>query len=75
MGEAGSGRPKQLYIDEHWDRFIDLTVRRGVYGVLAGGAAAVLLARGPSARAAAVAFGAGVGVGSAYTESQTALRK
>ncbi len=27
------------------DRFIDLTVRRGVYGVLAGGAAAVLLAR------------------------------
>lgn len=27
------------------DHFIDLTVRRGVYGVLAGGATAVLLAR------------------------------
>lgn len=92
------------------DRFIDLTIRRGVYGVLAGGAAAVLLASasqrlsharnvehgidvvnccdiwrsaildlfcrlsgGPSTRAAAVAFGAGIGVGSAYTDSQRAV--
>ena len=38
-------RPKELYLDEQWDRFIDLTIRRTVYGTLAGGAAALLLAR------------------------------
>lgn len=42
---ADAPRPKELYIDEQWDRFIDLTVRRTVYGTLAGGVAALLLAR------------------------------
>ncbi len=38
-------RPKELYIDEKWDKCIDLMVRRTVYGTLAGGAAALLLLR------------------------------
>ena len=38
-------RPKELYIDEKWDKCIDLMVRRTVYGTLAGGAAALILLR------------------------------
>lgn len=38
-------RPKELYIDEKWDKCIDLMVKRTVYGTLAGGAAALLLLR------------------------------
>lgn len=41
-------RSPELYIDQQWDRAIDLTVRRVVYGALAGGVVAVLLAREPS---------------------------
>ncbi|KAF8054976.1 hypothetical protein HT031_006866 [Scenedesmus sp. PABB004] len=37
-----------------------------VYGVLAGSAVALLLFRGPSTRAASVAFGTGFGAGSAW---------
>eukprot|EP00877_Chromochloris_zofingiensis_P000834 jgi/Chrzof1/10751/Cz05g10310.t1 len=35
--------PKELYIDAKWDNLIDLTLRRGVYGTLAGGLAGLLL--------------------------------
>ena len=45
MVEARGKAPAELQIDERWDRAIDLTVRRVVYGALAGGVAAVLLAR------------------------------
>ena len=48
MAEPQTNLPKELHIDAKWDRFIDLTVRRTVYGTLAGGVAAVLLARAPS---------------------------
>lgn len=44
MAEAQGKAPAQVHYDEHWDRAIDLTVRRAVYGTLAGGIAAVLLA-------------------------------
>lgn len=47
MEEPQSVRPKELYIDEAWDRFIDLSVRRTVYGALAGGVAALLFTRKP----------------------------
>lgn len=63
--------PKELYIDEKWDRFIDLTVRRFTYGTLAGGLAGLLLLRGSSARVASLAFGSGFGVGSAWQQSST----
>lgn len=58
--------PRELYIDAKWDKFIDLSLRRVVYGSLVGGAVAVLLLRGPQTRTAAIAFGAGFGAGSAY---------
>lgn len=46
MADSSQGRRSpELYIDQQWDRAIDLTVRRVVYGALAGGVAAVLLAR------------------------------
>lgn len=75
MVEVETKNSPQIYINQQWDQAIDLTVRRVVYGALAGGAAAVLLARSPSARAAAVAFGVGTGVGTAYSDSQTMFKK
>jgi hypothetical protein len=50
------GRPAELYIDEKWDRFLDLTLRRTVYGALLGGAAALALLRAspPHPRASAL---------------------
>ena len=39
----GGDRPKELYIDEKWDRAIDVSLRRVVYGTLAGGTLALLL--------------------------------
>lgn len=47
MDTQQAAPPKELYIDEQWDRFIDLAVRRTVYGTLAGGAAALLLTSAP----------------------------
>lgn len=61
-------RPAQLQLDQQWDACIDLTMRRFVYGSLAGAASALLLFRSPTARWAAFAFGAGVGLGSAYAD-------
>lgn len=49
-----------------WDRFLDLTLRRGVYGTLAGALVAGFMLRSPYTRTAAVAFGAGAGLGSAW---------
>lgn len=61
-------RPKELYIDEKWDKCIDLMVKRTVYGTLAGGAAALLLLRGAGPRASLTALGAGFGLGSAWED-------
>ncbi|GAV66051.1 DUF543 domain-containing protein [Cephalotus follicularis] len=51
-----------------WDACLDLTVRRFVYSSLAGAFTGLLFFRSPVTRWASVAFGAGVGIGSAYIE-------
>ncbi|XP_031390600.1 uncharacterized protein LOC116203076 isoform X1 [Punica granatum] len=60
--------PPKYDLDAKWDECVDLTVRRFVYTSLAGAFGGLLLFRSPVSRWAAVAFGAGVGIGSAYTE-------
>ena len=42
---AASARPGELDLDAKWDRCIDVTLRRGVYGALAGAASAAILFR------------------------------
>jgi|Transcript_25157 inner membrane organizing system protein 1 len=68
-------RPPQLQIDAKLDRCIDIALRRLMYGAGAGAVSAVLLFKRPSMRAASVAFGAGLGLGTAYTECQPELEK
>lgn len=63
------------YIDEKWDAALDVTLRRVVYGSMAGGLAALVLFRSGSARAAVTAFGAGFGAGSSYNENQAMFEK
>lgn len=58
-----------MQIEEQYDLCIDLTLRRFVYGSLAGLASALVMFRSPTTRWSAVAFGAGVGLGSAYADS------
>ncbi|KAG0592975.1 hypothetical protein M758_1G286200 [Ceratodon purpureus] len=58
----------QSQIDEQYDLCIDLTLRRFVYGSLTGLATAILMFRGRTTRSSAIAFGAGVGLGSAYAD-------
>jgi len=55
------------------ERAVDVGLRRACYGALAGGASAVVFLRGPRARVAALAFGVGAGVGSAYEDAQRAF--
>ena len=59
--------PAEIQFDEKWDRLIDTSLRRVVYGTLAGSLVALSLLRGPMTRTAAIAFGAGCGAGSAWT--------
>lgn len=58
--------PSELQLDEKWDKFIDLSLRRVVYGTLAGSLAALTILRGPTTRIISIAFGAGFGAGSAW---------
>ncbi|KAM1743634.1 hypothetical protein ACFX12_013510 [Malus domestica] len=51
-----------------WDACLDLTVRRFVYSSLGGAFAGLLLFRSPVSRWASIAFGARLGIGSAYTK-------
>lgn len=67
-------RPPAQEYEQQWDATIDLTLRRFVYGSLSGAASALLFFRGPTTRWAAVAFGAGAGIGSAFTESSQMFR-
>ncbi|KAH7834268.1 hypothetical protein Vadar_014423 [Vaccinium darrowii] len=55
-------------LNAKWEACLDLGVRRFVYSSLAGAFTGLLLFRSPVTRWASVAFGAGVGIGSAYTE-------
>ncbi|KAF8404281.1 hypothetical protein HHK36_009163 [Tetracentron sinense] len=60
--------PPQFDLSAKWDACLDLTVRRFVYSSLAGAFGGLLLFRSPVTRWASVAFGAGIGIGSAYIE-------
>jgi hypothetical protein len=48
-----TSKPAELEFDEKWDRLIDTSLRRVVYGTLAGGIVALSLLRGPMTRTAA----------------------
>ncbi|KAJ0972125.1 hypothetical protein J5N97_020084 [Dioscorea zingiberensis] len=63
--------PTKYDLDAKWDACLDLTIRRSFHSTLAGVFAALLLFRSPTSRWASVAFGAGVGIGRAYTECST----
>ncbi|KAK9270259.1 hypothetical protein L1049_025836 [Liquidambar formosana] len=60
--------PPQYDLNAKWDACLDLCVRRFVYSSMAGAFGGLLLFRSPVTRWASVAFGAGLGIGSAYTE-------
>ncbi|XP_050375899.1 uncharacterized protein LOC126793421 [Argentina anserina] len=60
--------PPQHDLNAKYDACVDLTVRRFVYSTLGGALAGLLLFRSPVTRWASVAFGAGLGIGSAYTD-------
>eukprot|EP00250_Pteridium_aquilinum_P022593 c25432_g1_i1 orf=169-483(+) len=60
--------PPKLDMDAKWDACYDLILRRFFYSSLAGAASGLLFFRSPVTRWGAVAFGAGVGLGSAYTD-------
>mmetsp|Transcript_12901 Transcript_12901/g.17641 ORF Transcript_12901/g.17641 Transcript_12901/m.17641 type:complete len:81 (-) Transcript_12901:363-605(-) len=66
-------KPIDPHMDARVERCVDLTIRRAIYGLASGSLAAVLLFRRPSVRTACVGFGAGMGVGSAFTECQRDL--
>ncbi|KAL1564826.1 Mitochondrial inner membrane organizing system component [Salvia divinorum] len=55
-------------IPAKWDGCLDLGLRRFVYSSLAGAVSGFLIFRSPATRWASIAFGAGVGIGSAYSE-------
>ncbi|MCL7028196.1 hypothetical protein MKW94_003951 [Papaver nudicaule] len=60
-------------LNAKWDACVDLSLRRVFYTSAAGALSSLVLFRGPASRWAALAFGAGVGIGSAYTESSRIL--
>ncbi|KAL3845668.1 hypothetical protein ACJIZ3_003071 [Penstemon smallii] len=66
--KAGAGISAKYDLDAKWDACLDLGVRRFVYSSFAGAFAGLLLFRSPVTRWASVAFGAGVGIGSAYSD-------
>lgn len=59
---------KDYDLDAKWDACLDLSLRRFVYSSLAGAFSGLLLFRSPVTRWSSVAFGAGVGLGSAYSD-------
>jgi len=75
MNDPNTTAGSHSYIDEKWDAALDVTLRRVVYGSMAGGLAALVLFRSGSARAAVTAFGAGFGAGSSYNENQAMFEK
>ncbi|KAH0864343.1 hypothetical protein HID58_081554 [Brassica napus] len=55
-------------VNSKWDACLDLTARRVVYSSLGGA-----FAGSPVTRWASIAFGAGLGIGSAYTDCSRAF--
>lgn len=74
MASPPPNTPPEIHFDEKWDRLIDTTLRRVVYGAAAGTLGALALCRGPVSRTFAVAFGAGWGAGSAWTTCSKDVR-
>ncbi|KAK6246547.1 MICOS complex subunit Mic10 - like 1 [Theobroma cacao] len=68
MAEDKDLMPAKYDVNAKWDACLDLTVRRFVYSSLAGAFGGLLFFRSPVTRWASVAFGAGIGIGSAYTD-------
>uniref|UniRef100_A0A2N9IT70 MICOS complex subunit MIC10 n=1 Tax=Fagus sylvatica TaxID=28930 RepID=A0A2N9IT70_FAGSY len=68
MAEKKEIVPPKFDVNAKWDTCLDLTVRRFVYSSLGGAFSGLLFFRSPVTRWASVAFGAGVGIGSAYTD-------
>ncbi|KAG4111784.1 hypothetical protein ERO13_D13G123000v2 [Gossypium hirsutum] len=68
MGDDKELTPSKYDMNAKWDACIDLTLRRFVYSSLAGAFGGLLFFRSPVTRWASVAFGAGIGIGSAYTD-------
>ncbi|KAG6390250.1 hypothetical protein SASPL_147982 [Salvia splendens] len=75
MVENKAEIPEKYDLNAKWDACVDLSVRRFVYSSFAGGFAGLLLfpmsnvaSGSPVTRWASVAFGAGLGFGSAYSE-------
>ncbi|KAL9229054.1 hypothetical protein vseg_004570 [Gypsophila vaccaria] len=66
---------KDHNLDAKWDACIDLSLRRVVYSTVAGAFSGVLFFRSPVTRWASIAFGAGLGVGSAYSDCSRLLNK
>ncbi|EPS58865.1 hypothetical protein M569_15947, partial [Genlisea aurea] len=60
--------PHKYDLNAKWDACLDLGIRRFVYSSFAGAFTGLLLFRSPATRLASVAFGAGIGIGSAYSE-------
>ncbi|XP_058080867.1 MICOS complex subunit MIC10-like [Magnolia sinica] len=68
MAEKKQIPPPPYDLNAKWDACIDLSLRRFVYSSFSGAVAGLLFFRSPATRWASVAFGAGVGIGTAYTE-------
>ncbi|XP_051123552.1 uncharacterized protein LOC127246310 [Andrographis paniculata] len=69
MAEENSAKiPANYDLNAKWDACLDLGVRRFVYSSFAGALTGLLLFRTPVTRWASVAFGAGLGIGSAYSD-------
>ncbi|XP_038890569.1 uncharacterized protein LOC120080085 isoform X2 [Benincasa hispida] len=68
MAENKGVLPPPHDLNAKWDACLDLTLRRFVYSSLAGAFGGLLFFRSPVTRWASIAFGAGLGIGSAYTD-------
>ncbi|KAG2321746.1 hypothetical protein Bca52824_014959 [Brassica carinata] len=73
MGEKKEIVPPEYDVNSKWDACLDLTTRRFVYSSLGGAFAGLLFFRSPVTRWASIAFGAGIGIGSAYTDCSRAF--
>ncbi|OMP01065.1 hypothetical protein CCACVL1_03174 [Corchorus capsularis] len=73
MAEKKEMVPEKYDVNAKWDACLDLTVRRVVYSSLAGAFGGLLFFRSPVTRWASVALGAGIGIGSAYTDCSRAF--
>ncbi|KAL1214481.1 MICOS complex subunit MIC10 [Cardamine amara subsp. amara] len=73
MAEKKDSVSTDYDLNAKWDACIDLTVRRFVYSSLGGAFAGLLFFRSPVTRWASIAFGTGLGIGSAYTDCSRAF--